>query len=93
VYPIKKVAPEGTWFKMLADQWRTDSSLLLNTSEECANEVKKGNRVYPDVSYTKSSIILKLYLMMMCNSLDPLGAFIHYEPGTQSNWNMQFYYR
>ena len=34
---------------MVADQWRADPSLLFNTSKKCVEEVRKGNRVYPNV--------------------------------------------
>ena len=35
---------------MVADQWRADPSLLFITREQCAEQVRNGNRVYPDVS-------------------------------------------
>jgi hypothetical protein len=45
-----QLAPDGTAYKYLADQWRADPSLLFSTREQCVEEVRKGNRVYPEVS-------------------------------------------
>lgn len=46
---LKKVAPNGTLYRIAADQWQADPSLLFNSTAECVEQVKKGNRVYADV--------------------------------------------
>ena len=47
--PICKIAPNGSIYKVVADQWRADPSLLCPAREKCVDEVRKGNRVYPEV--------------------------------------------
>ena len=47
--PICKIAPNGSIYKVVADQWRADPSLLCPTRQKCVDEVRKGNRVYPEV--------------------------------------------
>ena len=59
---------------MVADQWKEDPSLLFNTTRECINQVRKGNRVYPEVNglanhFFKFANVYLQFDLGSCNSI------------------------